>query len=200
MEGTNITNGTKRINTIVNYDFEIDSKSGLAMQSSVETKLETSADPEKYVDRTNKVVMTLTDHDSEYFTIKGEFDELGAKNVGASNAIKMGEGKAGVEYSVDRDLNSMVGLKASGYRFGETGVRIKNNVSNEELVREAYVKSEISKDLNLSFQSSYSNITKTSVSVGVEKRIQDNETMVITVNHDQVQGYSLMYQMSMKFN
>lgn len=198
LEGTNVTNGSKGVNSVVNYSYNVDENSGLGINSSVETNLKTSTVPDKIIDRSHGITLSLTDHDSEYFKVKGQMDEIGAQNVEFSNNVKLGAGKAGLDYSLDRDLNQSVGLKASGYGYGETGVKYKNLKGGEQ-VGEAYWKTEIAKDLNLNLQTSYSTDKKTSVGLGLERRLRDNESMTLSVSHNRDQGYTLMYQMSFKF-
>jgi hypothetical protein len=97
VEGTNVTDGKKSVNTIVNYNFNVDKDSKLDVQTSAETKLETSKDPNKTVDRTNVVSLKLTDHDSDYFRVRGVVDDKGAQALGVGNSVRVGEGKVGVD-------------------------------------------------------------------------------------------------------
>lgn len=200
IEGTNVTDGKKSVNTIINYNFNLDQESKLDLQTSAETKLETSTDPKKIIDRTNAVSLSLTDHDSEYFKVRGVIDDKGPQSIGLGNSVRLGEGKAGVDYSIDRDGNHAIGAKLSEYgMLKETGVKYTNGAGRDNEKWSSYAKTDLALDTSIKFETSYSKVDKFGAGLAVEKRIAQDTTLVLSGSKNQEQGYNFMFQFSTKF-
>lgn len=200
IEGTNVTDGKKSVNTIINYNFNLDQDSKLDLQTSAETKLETSSDPNKLIDRTNAVTLSLTDHDSEYFKVRGVIDDKGAQSMGVGSSVRLGVGKAGVDYSIDRDGNREIGGKLSDYgMLKETGVKYNNGAGKGDEKWSSYAKTDLTLDTSIKFETSYSKVNKFGAGLAVEKRITDDTSLVLSGSKNQEQGYNFMFQFSTKF-
>ena len=200
VEGTNVTDGKKAVNTIVNYNFNVDKDSKLDVQTSAETKLETSKDPNKTIDRTNVVSLKLTDHDSDYFRVRGVVDDKGAQALGVGNSLRVGEGKVGVDYSINRDGMREIGAKLTGYgMLKETGVKYSNGAFRDDEKWSSYAKTDLDKDTSLKLETTYSKIDKAGASLGLERRISENSSLVLSGSTSQTKGQSFMFQFSTKF-
>ena len=200
IEGTNVTDGKKSVNTIVNYNFNLDQESKLDLQTSAETKLETSTDPKKIIDRTNAVTLSLTDHDSEYFKVRGVIDDKGAQSMGVGSSVRLGEGKAGVDYSIDRNGNREIGAKLSEYgMLKETGVKYSNGAGKGDEKWASYAKTDLTLDTSIKFETTYSKVDKFGAGLALEKRISNDSSLVLSGSKNQEHGYNVMFQFSTKF-
>lgn len=198
LEGINNTNGVKSINTIANYSFDLNSESGLKVNSSAEQKIESTVSNQPGVAKTKIMTLQLTDHDHEYFKIKNIIDPEGKNTISFGNKIKVGDNRVGADLQINPDQSRTYGINFSGEGLVETA-GITYHKSNLEDSVDATVVGNYDSRTKINTVVSRSTIKRTIVSVSLERAINSTATMVVTVKGDDNLGYQLMYQYEKKF-
>jgi hypothetical protein len=146
------------------------------------------------------VSLKLTDHDSDYFRVRGVVDDKGAQALGVGNSVRVGEGKVGVDYSINREGMREVGAKLSGYgALKETGVKYSNGAFRDDEKWSTYAKTDLDKDTSLKFETSYSKVDRAGASMSLERRISENSSLVLSGATSETKGHSFLFQFSTKF-
>lgn len=199
LESVNKNGGSRGFNTVINYDIPLQEESGLKISTSMENKFEKLSGTQSSSTSTKTITFGLTDHDSEHFKIKTVSDQLGLSSYSIENSYKAGQGKIGSEYQVDRLGNKQYGVHFSDQGvFKQTSVKYMNGANGERTVA-ASVGAAIDERTTLSTEISRSSINRTSISLNLERSMNSSDSMVVTVNGNDNQGYNVMYQYRRKF-
>lgn len=200
VEGENITDGKKKVDAIVNYDFDLAKDSDLKLGTGVGNTTETIS--EKISDGvTNKqsVRLGLTDHNHEYINVKTFVDAEGVSSVSVGNKYKIGEGSIGADVEVTRegarsykiDALDQGYLSAAGIRYTEDALGSRTYGVSTGVTMD--------KSLRLSTEYSRSDTVGQAVSLNLQKKVSENTSMVLSVGKSEKEGATLMYQFQSKF-
>lgn len=198
VQGTNIVDGKKTIDAVVNYDFEVVKESDLKIGTSVGNKTEFGIGSSNSIN-TQTAKLSLSDKDNEYLNFKSSYDEKGMDTYGFGNKFKAGDGSVGSSADFDRQGNKTYSLKAldQGY-ISEAGVKYKYNYDGTKNYG-AVIGTNLDSSTKLKTEYSRSSTGSNSYGVAFEKNISENTSMVLTIKNDSSSGTNVMYQFQSKF-
>lgn len=200
IEGENITDGKKTVDAVVNYDFDLSTKSDLKLGTSVGNTTETvSEDLSDGVTNKQSVRVGITDHNNEYIKVKTFVDSEGVSSVGVGNKYKVGNGSVGadIEFGRNGTKKYSVDVLDSNY-LTSAGLSYEQNVYNERSVG-VNVGTNLDKSLRLSTAYTRSEATGSNISVNLQKKINENTSMVLSVGRSEKEGANILYQFETKF-
>lgn len=199
IQGTNNTNGKKIIDTVVNYDFPIDSASELKLGASAGNTAEHSGKPLDSFNHKQVLKLGLTDHDHEYINVRTLMDVDGVATVGVGNKIKVLDGALGADAQFDRDGKKIYKVDMSNQGLiNSAGVKYTTTLTGERTYG-AVVGAQLDKNLKLNTEYSKSSLSGGSVAVNFEKRISETTSMVLSVSKNGQTGTNLMYQFQSRY-
>lgn len=200
IEGENITDGKKKVDAVVNYDFDLAKDSQVKLGTSLANTTETiTEDLSEGVTNKQSVRLGITDHNNEYVKVRTYVDADGVSSVGIGNKMKVADGSIGVDYEFGRDGSKIykVDVLDQGV-LGNAGVNFTEDMYGERSYGvSAGVK--LDKSLRLSTDYSRSETGGTSVKVNLQKKISENTSMVLSVGRSREDGASILYQFETKF-
>jgi hypothetical protein len=200
LEGENITDGKKKVDAVVNYDFGLSDDSKLKLGTGVGNTTETNTnDFSDGVTNKQSVRLGLTDHNNEYITTKTFVDEQGVSAVNLGSKYKAGDGSVGGNVEITREGSKTYSIDVldQGY-LSNAGIKY----SQDDLGAKTYgVNSGVAldKSLRLSTEYSRSDSVGQAVSLNLQKKVSENTSMVLSVGKSEKDGASVMYQFQSKF-
>lgn len=200
IEGENITDGKKTVDAVVNYDFDLASDANLKLGTSVGNTTETVTD--KLSDGvTNKqsVRVGITDHNNEYIKVRTYVDAEGVSSLGVGNKYKVGNGSIGADIEMGRngarkysvDVLEQSYLTSAGFSYEESVYNERSYGVN--------VGTNIDESLRLSTGFTRSKTAGSAVTVNLQKKVNENTSMVLSVGRSEREGASVLYQFETKF-
>lgn len=200
IEGANITDGKKTVDAVVNYDFDLASKSDLKLGTSVGNTTETVTENlSDGVTNKQSVRVGITDHNNEYVKVKTYVDADGVSSVGLGNKYKVGEGSVGANIEMGRDGARKYSVDVLDQNFlSSAGFSYEESVYNERSYG-VNVGANIDKSLRLSTGFTRSESEGSAVKVNFQKKISENTSMVLSVGKSEKEGASILYQFESKF-
>lgn len=200
LEGENITDGKKKVDAVVNYDFGLSDDSKLKLGTGVGNTTETNTnDFSDGVTNKQSVRLGLTDHNNEYITTKTFVDSEGVSAVNLGSKYKAGDGSVGgnVELTREGARTYKVDVLDQGY-LSNAGIRY----TEDALGTKTYGVSSgvaLDKSLRLSTDYSRSDSVGQAVSLNLQKKVSENTSMVLSVGKSEKDGATVMYQFQSKF-
>lgn len=200
VEGQNITDGKKKVDAVVNYDFDLSKDSDLKLGTGVGNTTETvTEDFSDGVTNKQSVRVGITDHNNEYLRVKTFVDAEGVSSVSVGNKYKVGEGSidADIEMTRDGTKTYKVDVLEQSY-FTSAGIKY----SEDDLGAKTYgvnTGMALDKSLRLSTEYSRSDSVGQAVSLNLQKKVSENASMVLSVGKSEKDGATVMYQFQSKF-
>ncbi|MEA9357833.1 hypothetical protein SHI21_16500 [Bacteriovorax sp. PP10] len=202
IEGENITDGKKTVDAVVNYDFDLSSDSKLKLGTSVGNTTETvSEDLSDGVTNKQSVRMGITDHNNEYIKVRTYVDDKGVSSVGVGNKYKVGEGSVGADVEVGRDGSKKYSVDVFDQNYlSSAGFSYEQSIYNERSVGvNVGANLDPEKSLRLSTGFTRSDTEGSAVKVNLQKKINENTSMVLSLGKSEKEGASVLYQFETKF-
>lgn len=111
LDGQNITDGKKKVDAVVNYDFGLSEESKLKLGTGIGNTTETVGnDFSAGVTNKQSVRLGLTDHNNEYIKMKTFLDADGVSSVNVGNKFKAGDGTIGADVELTREGKKLTTL------------------------------------------------------------------------------------------
>lgn len=202
IEGENITDGKKTVDAVVNYDFDLSQNSKLKLGTSVGNTTKTVT--ENFSDGvTNKqsVRMGITDHNNEYIKVRTYVDDKGVSSVGVGNKYKVGQGSVGADVELGRDGSKKYSVDVYDQNYlSSAGFSYDQGVYNERSYGvNVGANLDPQKSLRLSTGFTRSDTEGPAVKVNLQKKINENTSMVLSLGKSEKEGASVLYQFETKF-
>lgn len=200
LRGENITDGKKKIDAVVNYEFGLSEDSKLTLGTRVSNTTETNTnDFSDGMTSKQSVRLELTDHNHEYITTNTFIDNKGVSSIDLSSKYKAGDGFVGGNIQLTRegaraysvDVFDQGDLSNAGLMYSEDAQGAKTFGVNSGFF--------LDKSLRLSTQYSRSDSVGQAVSLHFQKKVSENTSMVLQVGKSEIGGSTVMYQLQSKF-